>query len=248
MNGARLLINSSRVILPRASVCSSRVLIGQYGRLNSTKSSSSNDEDVDEWLTAVKNLRTQFSNPATPFDPETSLAPPGQLAINKTADIHGFAPTESQLEEVKLLTTRAIPLPKDELVENCVNLMMNHGKKARAQKSLARALFIVRLQLRIDPVDVLHEVMEKMAPLVSTHKFKNRTAKADVIPITVNKRQGVRYAFNWILEGAAKRQASNFSVRLGEELIAAYQGNSSGFEKRSRMHKEAISFRSFLRI
>lgn len=207
------------------------------------------DEDIEEWLTAIKELRTEFSNPNSPYNPEISLAAPGENRVDiATMPYREFKPTEEQLSELSELANKQIPLPKDEVLEHCTNLIMKHGKKARAEKLLARALYVVKLQLRKDPVVVLKDILEQMAPLMVVKTFKNRTAKSTMIPVPLGRRQRLRTAFSWILDGASKRQASSFSVRLGEELIAAYNGNSNGFAKRAQMHKDAMSYRAYIKL
>lgn len=211
---------------------------------------SISDAEVDSWLEAIESLRSEFTDQQ--FLPETSLAGPGQSKINimeealnakKTATV-----TEEQQAEWDAL--KAVPLParKDEILQHVTNMIMRHGKKQRAEKALSRALYLVFCHTRQDPVQVLKKSLDDLAPLMVVKTFKTGVAKAAVIPVPLNARQRNRMAWKWIVEGANKRASSDFAVRLGEELISVFKGNSSGFDKRDQMHKTAIAHRAYIRL
>ncbi|GMM37585.1 mitochondrial 37S ribosomal protein [Saccharomycopsis crataegensis] len=206
-------------------------------------------EDVDEWLSAIQQLRGEFSNNGKTFNPETSLAPPGENNVYiELMEQTQSKPTAAQIAEATTLRAKEVPKKNDELLEHCVNLMMRHGKKARAEKFMARALYLMKLKLRIDPVVAFKDILERMSPLMIVKNFKNGTAKSTNIPVPLGRRQRLRIAFGWILTRASERPAKDFSVRLGEELIAAYNGDSKGFEYRAEMHKDAIQYRSYIKL
>lgn len=233
-----------------------------YPRFNSTVSLESEkivnksavdsvnvEEDVDEWLTAIKNLREEFSSSGNPYSPETSLAPPGETEIDfTTVETTKWEPNEEQLAELAALKGKSIPLPNDEVISYCTNLIMRHGKKARAEKFLARALYIVKLQLRTDPVQVFKDVLERMAPLMMVKSFKDGTAKIQQIPVPLGHKTRLRIAFGWIVTRSSDRKKRDFSVRLAEEIIAAHNGTAKGFEYRSEMHKEAVQQRAYVKM
>ncbi|GAV56215.1 hypothetical protein ZYGR_0BA01210 [Zygosaccharomyces rouxii] len=213
-------------------------------------SESLSDEKVDEWLEAIKSLKAEFSEQE--FLPETSLAPPGQSRIDMSQEISTmeskFEPSPEQIEEVERLKTVPLPKRRDPVVEHVVNMIMRHGKKQRAEKILSRALYLVFCQTRQDPVEVLKKSLDDLAPLMVVKTFNTGVAKAAVIPVPLNQRQRNRIAWKWIVEGADKRVSCDFSVRLGEELVAVYRGKSSGFDKRDQMHRTAISHRAYIKL
>lgn len=208
------------------------------------------DEEIDGWLKAIESLRTEFTDQQ--FLPETSLAPPGQSKINILEEAMNeekiFEPTEEQTAEWERL--KGVPLPerKDETLQHVTNMIMRHGKKQRAEKILSRALYLVFCQTRQDPIEVLKRSLDELAPLMIVKTFKTGVAKAAVIPVPLNSRQRNRIAWKWIVEGANKRASSDFSVRLGEELVSVFKGNSSGFDKRDQMHKTAIAHRAYIKL
>ena len=73
-------------------------------------------------------------------------------------------------------------------------------------------------------------------------------AKKRVVPIPLNEKQRNRFAIKWILEASNSRKSNDFSVRLAEEIINAYQGKSSGYDKKAQMHKQATQQRAYINL
>lgn len=238
---------SSDAVVPRMMTISMRL---QSTESKPQESNEFSDEKIDEWLEAIKSLRAEFSEQE--FLPETSLAPPGQTRIDIIGDVMAaskkFEPTKQQMEEWERLKDVPIPQRKDPILQHVTNMVMRHGKKQRAEKILSRALYLVFCQTRQDPVEVLKKALDDLAPLMMVRTFNTGVAKAAVIPVPLNQRQRNRIAWKWIVEGADKRASSDFAVRLGEELISVYKGNSSGYDKRDQIHKTAIAHRSYIRL
>lgn len=222
---------------------------GEFLEFSSEKIKFS-DEEVDQWLDALEELNSEFSE--REYLPEVSLAPPGQARIDIIAEakeaLNEFNPTEEQIKEWEALKDKPLPQLKDPVVQHVTNMIMRHGKKARAEKIISRALYLLYCKTRQDPVELLKKALDDMAPLMIVKTFSTGVAKAAVIPVPLNKRQRNRLAWNWIVEGANKRVSSDFAVRLGEELVAVHEGKSSGYEKRDQMHKTAIAHRSYIRL
>ncbi|EGW31149.1 uncharacterized protein SPAPADRAFT_63061 [Spathaspora passalidarum NRRL Y-27907] len=200
------------------------------------------ETDVDQWLSAVRELKkgkTQHETAEEIYLAE--LTNPEQFLQDK------FEPTEAQLEEVQAYADKKVPLRTDPTIDYLVNLLMRHGKKQLARKTLSRALYIVHLKLRKDPIEVLKQTLDQLAPIVKTSTLKTNTAKNVIIPVPLNEKQRLRFAWLWILEGAEKKKSSDISVRLAEEIIQSYEGKSSGYDKRALMHKQATQQRSYIK-
>lgn len=203
------------------------------------------EDDVDEWLAAVKELKggNHAAETATEIYLQQFTEPEVFLQEEQK-----FTPSEEQLGQIEAFASKKIPLQIDPLVDNITNLIMRHGRKSQASKTVARALYIVYLKTRKDPLEVLYETVDKLSPLMSTVTQKTGTAKNKVVPYPLNTRQRNRYAITWILEGAEKKKSKSFPVRLAEEIISAYEGKSSGYDKKAQMHKVAIAQRAYIQI
>lgn len=197
------------------------------------------EDEAEAWLSSIRELRQRYK---TEGIPDYNAPQMKKLAQEE------FEPTQEQLAKFESLQEKPIPIKHDPVVQHCTNMIMKHGKKATAEKTMARALYIVRLQLRLDPIEVLKQTLDNMGPLMQLKTYKTRVAKNLVVPQPLNQRQRNRRAFLWILEGSDKRRSKDFAVRLGEEIISAYEGKSSGYEKRLQMHKAAMLHRSYIKL
>ncbi|CAK7895867.1 37S ribosomal protein S7, mitochondrial [[Candida] anglica] len=250
-------------------VCTARVLPAirtvpvQFSRFNSTKVAAESDkkfnlltqiypinndtvteEDVDEWLKAVKKLK---ANNNTTVDTAEEVYLQELTKVEPYLE-ETFEPTEEQVQQVEEMNKAPIPLYTHPIVENVVCLMMRDGKKSRAQKIVARALYMIALKTRKDPVQILTETLDKLGPLMATRTEKTGTAKNKLVPYPLNQRQRNRYAILWIFDGAKKKKSKDYSVRLAEEILSAYEGKSSGYDRKAQMHKAAIAQRAFIRF
>ncbi|KAH3902501.1 related to 37S ribosomal protein S7, mitochondrial [Saccharomycodes ludwigii] len=220
---------------------------------NVDKSQELDDATIDNWLEAIASLKKEFNGQE--YLPDNSLTPPGVTRLNIMQEVNAmdnykknFTPTSEQLAMLESLKDKPIPERSDPILQHVTNMIMRHGKRERASKILSRALYLVFIQLRQDPIEILKKCLDDLAPLMIVKTFKTGVAKAATIPVPLNKRQRNRLAWKWIVEGSAKRPSKDFSVRLGEELVSVYNGNSSGFEKRDSIHKTAIAHRAYIKL
>ncbi|WPK27326.1 hypothetical protein PUMCH_004707 [Australozyma saopauloensis] len=201
------------------------------------------ESDIDEWLAAVNALKKGDHRPET--EQEIYLA---QLANPEPFLREKFVPTEEQLQEVQRYANMKVPIRDDPVINYFINLIMRHGQKSKARNIVNRAFYIVYLRTRQDPVKVFYEVLERMSPIFAVKTLKTGFAKNVVIPVPLTKRQRDRQTILWLLDGADKKMSNDLSVRLGEEIISAWEGKSSGYEKRAQIHKNAIAQRAYIRL
>lgn len=203
------------------------------------------EDDVDAWLDAVTELKHGKHQPDTEKEiylQQLTNPEPFLEEENK------FVPTQEQLSQVEFFQSIKIPLQSDPLIDNLTNLIMRHGRKSQANKTVSRCLYIIYLKTRKDPVQVLYETIDKLSPLMGVQTQKTGTAKNKTVPFPLNTRQRNRFAILWLIEGSEKKKSTSFSVRLAEEIISAFEGKSSGFDKKAQMHKVAISQRAYITI
>lgn len=204
-----------------------------------------NESDVDEWLAALKKLRANGADSHVETEAEVYLS---TLANPEPYLERDFEPTEEQMAQVAAFANKGVPLRKDEAVTGLTNFIMRHGKKAKAEKTVSRALYLIYLKTRADPVEVLHSTLDKLGPLVTTRTELTGTAKNKIVPVPLTKKQRDRFAFKWILEASKNKKSPELAVRLAEEIIAANEGKSAGYDKKAQMHKTATSNRANLRL
>ncbi|KAG7660925.1 uncharacterized protein J8A68_005600 [[Candida] subhashii] len=214
--------------------------VGLTAQLFPMNKDTISEQDLDNWIAAVQSLKK--GKPV-----ETSE----QVYIKELTKTERFVeekyePTAEQLEEAAAYDNKQVPLLSDPDVDNLVNLVMRHGQKGAARKIVARAFYIVQLKTREDPVKIWKETLDKLAPLVKTRSMATKVAKSRVVPIPLSERQRHRYAITWILDASANKKSPDMAVRLAEEIISAWNGKSSGYDKKAQMHKTATQQRSYI--
>lgn len=200
------------------------------------------EQDVDEWLSAVRTLREGKKAPES--ENELYL---DEFLRPENYNKEEFVPTAEQLAELEAFKNEPVPTTFDPVVEHLVNMIMRHGKKSQARNMVSRAFYIVQLQTRQDPVRVFYDTLDRMGPLLDTRTEKTGFAKNRVVPFPLSKHRRDRKAIEWILQGTENKKSPSFSVRLAEEIINAYEGRSSGYEKKAQMHKSAIAQRAYVK-
>ncbi|OUM54527.1 hypothetical protein BVG19_g3932 [[Candida] boidinii] len=199
------------------------------------------NEHFDLWLESINELQKDLENDSL-FQINESLINESKKVLNK------FDPSEEQLNKSESLKSVSLPNEKDEVLDLCVNLIMKDGLKNKAKTQLNKALYLIYLELRKNPVDILKEALDMAAPLVITKVIKTGFAKNYSVPIPLTPRQRNRMAFNWILSSCDSKASNDFSVRLSEEIIQIIGGKSKLFDKKQLAHRLAITNRSYLKI
>lgn len=211
------------------------------------------DQEAAEWIQAIKELRSEFTeNGTSSFQPTKAFSPDGVTEVNlvqKASDLATetkFQPSEAQSIKAEQLKGVEIPVKTDTVINYLTNVIMRHGRKARAQRIMSEALYLVHLQTRQDPVALLKDTIEKMAPLLKLRRYTDGGARAEMIPVPLNERQRMKAAWTWIVDASDNRPSKSFSVRLAEEIVSASKGSGPGFEKKENVHKTGIAARSFI--
>lgn len=160
----------------------------------------------------------------------------------------GFQPTPEQLDSSLNLKEKPLPKHHDEVLELCVNIIMKDGKKEVARKNLNRTLYLLFLETRQNPIQLLKNALDLVAPLVITKTVKTGFAKNFTVPAPLTQRQRDRMALLWILDSCDSKASNDFPVRLCEEILFVLSGKSKLMDKRVLSHKMAIANRSYLKI
>lgn len=176
------------------------------------------------------------------------LDQPGSTVSDQVSKLLGFVPSANQTEQAKEIDSRPIPVQSDKVLDFCVNLIMRDGKKDIARKYLNRTLYLIYLQTRRDPAEILKNALDVLAPLVTTKTKPTGFAKNVTVPQPLTHRQRMRMSFLWIMEASQVRASHDFPVRLAEEILNVEKGNSKLLDKRAMIHKRAIAVRSYLKI
>jgi len=138
------------------------------------------------------------------------------------------------------------PRYQSELVQRLINVVMKQGKKNVARKIVYEALDM--MSKRFGEGDKVLEAFQKsydqVVPLV---EVRSRRVGGSVyqIPSEVSNARGRSLAFRWLITGASSRTDKTMGLRLGHELLDAYEGRGGAMKKRLDVHKMAEANRAF---
>jgi small subunit ribosomal protein S7 len=104
--------------------------------------------------------------------------------------------------------------------------------------------------LPLNPVAYLTAIIDSVAPLIKIRQQKGLMGggQSTPLPVPLRERQRRRTAIQWILSAAENRREDKFADRVAKELLSVAEGRSSSWEKRTRVHKMAISARANMRM
>jgi len=186
-------------------------------------------------------------------------------------DIHAGLPTGAKfpLPDLPLPPTSRLRHRYSPIVDQVTNLIMQDGKKARAQSVMTEALAILRTKpapksnpripiiptapplesLPCDPVAFLQTAIDSVAPLFRIRSMKGSGGFRESIPAPLALQQRRRKAVMWILDAADKKKMRmGLAERLADEIFAVVEGRSSAWDRRQQVHKTAVAARANVKV
>ena len=131
------------------------------------------------------------------------------------------------------------------LVSKFINCLMWDGKKSVAQKIVYDAMDTVTKQVKDVPVLELFETaINNIKPYVEVRSRRVGGANYQV-PMQVNKRRQQSLAFRWLINACRAEGGRSMSVRLADELMAAYRKEGKAMNTREQTHRMADANKAF---
>lgn len=150
----------------------------------------------------------------------------------------------------KRFTASAVQLRPDprfgsKLASKFINCMMWDGKKAVAQRVFYEAMDRIAEKIRdVPPIEVFEKAVENVKPAVEVRSKRVGGANYQV-PMQVGPRRQQSLAIRWILEAARAKKGRAMSLRLADELMAAYRGEGDAMTTRDNVHRMADANKAF---
>ncbi len=132
----------------------------------------------------------------------------------------------------------------DKVVTKFINNVMEHGKKAVAEKIVYSAFDIIAAKSKQDALKVFSEALENVKPMVEV-KSRRVGGATYQVPMEVRPDRRQALAIRWIIEAAQKRSESTMTERLANELLDALANKGSAVKKREDTHKMAEANKAF---
>ncbi len=132
----------------------------------------------------------------------------------------------------------------DKVVAKFINNVMEHGKKAVAEKIVYSAFDIIAQKSKQDALKVFAEALENVKPLVEV-KSRRVGGATYQVPMEVRAERRQALAIRWIIEAAQKRSETTMTERLANELLDALANKGTAVKKREDTHRMAEANKAF---
>ncbi|MDA0835207.1 MAG: 30S ribosomal protein S7 [Planctomycetota bacterium] len=131
------------------------------------------------------------------------------------------------------------------LLSKFVNCLMHDGKKTVAQRQLYSALDIIAKRVPDqEPIQVFQTAVDNVKPAIEVRSKRVGGATYQV-PTPVPYRRQQTLAIRWLLQAIRGKKGRPISVRLADELIAAYKREGTAMTTRDNVHRMADANKAF---
>lgn len=139
-----------------------------------------------------------------------------------------------------------LPDPKfgSQTLAKFVNMVMEDGKKAVAERILYGALDSVVEKRGGDPMDILEQALENVRPIVEV-KSRRVGGATYQVPVEVRPVRRNALAMRWLIDAARKRSEKSMAARLAGELLDASEQKGSAVKKKEETHRMAEANKAF---
>ncbi len=139
-----------------------------------------------------------------------------------------------------------LPDPKygSVLLSKFMNILMEGGKKATAEKICYGAFDIIKEKTGEDPLKVFKSAIDNVKPILEVRPRRVGGATYQV-PVEVRPQRKIALAFRWISNYTRQRTEKTMKERLAAELLDAYNNAGSSIKKREDTHKMAEANKAF---
>ena len=125
-----------------------------------------------------------------------------------------------------------------------MNVIMESGKKAVAERIIYGALDQVEKKIGKDPLEVFMVALNNVKPMVEVKSRRVGGANYQV-PVEVRPVRRMALAMRWLKESARKRSEKSMAQRLANELLEASEGRGGAMKKRDEVHRMAEANKAF---
>ena len=132
----------------------------------------------------------------------------------------------------------------DKVVAKFITNVMEHGKKAVAEKIVYSAFDIIAAKSKQDALKVFGEAIDNVKPVVEV-KSRRVGGATYQVPMEVRADRRQALAIRWIIDAAKKRSETTMTERLANELLDAVANKGSAVKKREDTHKMAEANKAF---
>ena len=139
-----------------------------------------------------------------------------------------------------------LPDPKhgSELLAKFINMLMEDGKKAVAERIIYGALDRVVEKKGAEPLELLDHAMENVRPVVEV-KSRRVGGATYQVPVEVRPSRRNTLAMRWLIDASRKRSEKSMALRLAGELMDAADARGTAVKKKEDTHRMAEANKAF---
>jgi small subunit ribosomal protein S7 len=140
---------------------------------------------------------------------------------------------------------RGDPRYNSKVAAKFINCMMWEGKKSVASRIFYDAMDRISQKIKeVPPIEVFETAMNNIKPEIEVRSKRVGGANYQV-PMQVNPRRRQSLAIRWVLSAIRKKSGRPTSVRLADELMAAYNREGDAMNQREMVHRMADANKAF---
>jgi small subunit ribosomal protein S7 len=139
-----------------------------------------------------------------------------------------------------------LPDPKfgSQTLAKFINMVMEDGKKAVAERILYGALDTVAGKRGGDPMETLEQALDNVRPVVEV-KSRRVGGATYQVPVEVRPVRRNTLAMRWLIDASRKRSEKSMAARLAGELMDAAEQKGSAVKKKEETHRMAEANKAF---
>lgn len=130
------------------------------------------------------------------------------------------------------------------VVSKFIKRMMLDGKKSVASGVMYDALEYVEQKGDVKPLEVFLKALENVKPVFEV-KSRRVGGSTYQVPVEIRESRQEALAMRWIIQAARNRNGKSMSLKLGAELLDAFNGTGTAFKKKEDTHRMAEANRAF---
>jgi small subunit ribosomal protein S7 len=129
-------------------------------------------------------------------------------------------------------------------VSKFINYIMEQGKKTVAQKIVYDAFEFIKEKMKTEPRQIFDTAVKNVSPLVEIKGRRVGGANYQV-PVEVFEPRRTTLALRWLITAARSKKGKPMHMKIGEELMDAYNKQGAAFKKREDTHRMAEANKAF---
>ena len=142
---------------------------------------------------------------------------------------------------------QSLPDPKynSPMVSRFISMVMSNGKRTVAEKIVYGAFDLLSTKTPEDSsLKVFNKAIENARPRLEVKPRRVGGATYQV-PVEISALRSSSLAMRWIRDFARAKKGKPMTVKLADELLAAYKAEGSSIKKRDETHKMAEANKAF---